>query len=610
MYAIAACCNRLTAAFIIVPALAIVALAAPFRAGAQDGPQEVDGQPAYRVVIKGAPSEEVERILRSVSEAVELKGRPPPSIRMLGRRAEIDLKEFRKALDSLGYFEATLDFRVIEKTRPLKLVYEIEPGRRFRLASAEVRVKGGDALQDAPSAEQVGLKEGELYSARKIVDARKRILSTLSRRGRPFPEIVESRIVADYRADVVRVEFIVDPGPEAEFGGTEIRGLETVDEAYARSMIPWKPGDEYDASLLDDARMAFFNTGLFSRVEISRADMPSGGRLPINVTLAERKHRTVKAGVEYNTDYGPGVRFGWEHRNYLGSGEKLAAELSLNELKRSLEASLRKPTFLSREQELVVKTSMADERTEAFTSRSLDVSAVLERDVAGVFKAGYGAGYRFSDTEDKHLEETDSFGHVYFPLTVVRDRRDQVLDPSAGYDVGGAFTPHVDTLGSGANFIKYRLKGTKYWSLTGRGRTILAVRAMYGAIAGADREEVPADLRFHAGGGGTIRGYPYQTAGPLNDDDEPIGGKSMLVGGAELRFKLTDAFGISPFLDGGRAYENGHPDFDEDLFWGAGMGFQYYTGFGPVRVDVAVPLDRREDVDDPFQIYVNLGHTF
>lgn len=564
----------------------------------------------YEVAVEGAPSDNIEEIILAVSDAVALKDRPPPSVRMLSRRAGGDLEKISNAMDSLGYFKAEVEFEIRRDKQPVEVVFKISPGPRFTLDKAMVLPAGSGDTDILPTAEEAGLAPGEPYSAKNIVDAQKKIIDMIGRRGRPFPIVTDRRVVADFDSDSVSVEFTIDPGPRAEFGETTIKGLETVDRDYARALVPWRAGAEYDASLIDRARQQFFNSGLFSMVDISHPSELTGERLPLEIEVAERNHRTASAGIEYNTNYGPGLRLGWEHRNFFGSGETLSAELSLNALKKSLNTSLRKPRFFGPNRELVVSAAVADERTEAYSSRSLDVSGIIEREFPEIATFGYGLGYRYSRTDDKDTDETETFGHAYVPLNAVRDRRDDILNPTRGYKAGIMLTPYFDTLGSGSNFLKYRLNGNWYHDFSDNGKVVLATRALYGAITGARRDQVPADLRYYAGGGGTVRGYAYQTAGPLDDEDEPIGGKSMLVGSMEMRFRVSEKVGVSPFIDGGRAYEDGHPDLEEELFWGAGIGVQYYTGFGPVRVDVAVPLNRRDEVDEPFQLYVSLGHTF
>ncbi|MCK4487379.1 MAG: BamA/TamA family outer membrane protein [Desulfobacterales bacterium] len=128
-------------------------------------------------------------------------------------------------------------------------------------------------------------------------------------------------------------------------------------------------------------------------------------------------------------------------------------------------------------------------------------------------------------------------------------------------------------------------------------------------MTGAARDTIPADERFYAGGGGSIRGYAFQSVGPL-EGTEPLGGRSLLEVSVEFRLKLSDRIGLVTFIDGGNVFTGSTPDLGEDLQWGAGLGLRYFTAIGPVRLDISVPLNRREGIDDRFQIYVSLGQAF
>jgi translocation and assembly module TamA len=107
-----------------------------------------------------------------------------------------------------------------------------------------------------------------------------------------------------------------------------------------------------------------------------------------------------------------------------------------------------------------------------------------------------------------------------------------------------------------------------------------------------------------------VRGYGYQMAGPLDASNDPTGGRSVLEANVEVRYRAFEDIGIVAFVDGGQAYDDPTPSFGDPLLWGAGLGLRYYTPIGPVRLDVAVPLNRRDNVDDAFQIYVSLGQAF
>jgi translocation and assembly module TamA len=171
-------------------------------------------------------------------------------------------------------------------------------------------------------------------------------------------------------------------------------------------------------------------------------------------------------------------------------------------------------------------------------------------------------------------------------------------------------TPYVGVYDGPITFTRTMAEGRVYQSLTDDGWTVLAGRVAVGAIFGAGARDIPPDKRFYSGGGGSLRGYGYQLATDVDANGDPIGGKSMFEVGLELRRQVTETIGIVPFIEGGRAFSDQIPNPADNLFWGAGLGVRYYSPVGPIRFDVAVPLDRRPGVDDPYQIYISLGQAF
>jgi translocation and assembly module TamA len=206
----------------------------------------------------------------------------------------------------------------------------------------------------------------------------------------------------------------------------------------------------------------------------------------------------------------------------------------------------------------------------------------------------------------------DSFGrHEYLiasvPLQYVWDNRDNKLNPTKGFRFLAYAEPSYDIL-SGAAFVKLKGEGSAYQALDDGGKMVAAGRLAMGSILGASLQEVPADRRFYAGGGGSVRGYAYQGIGPKDDDDQPIGGLSWFETSAELRIAMTDTIGIVPFVDAGSVSTRQFPDFS-DVKVGAGVGVRYLTPFGPLRVDAAVPLNPGRG-DPDFGIYAGIGQAF
>ncbi|MGV3481335.1 MAG: BamA/TamA family outer membrane protein, partial [Sphingobium sp.] len=108
-------------------------------------------------------------------------------------------------------------------------------------------------------------------------------------------------------------------------------------------------------------------------------------------------------------------------------------------------------------------------------------------------------------------------------------------------------------------------------------------------------------------GGGSVRGFGYQQLGPRDLQNNPIGGRSLVEGAIEARYRFGD-FGIVPFLDIGQVYESSTPGFS-DLRMGAGIGGRFYTNFGPLRLDVATPLGRRKG-EAAVAVYISIGQAF
>ena len=153
-----------------------------------------------------------------------------------------------------------------------------------------------------------------------------------------------------------------------------------------------------------------------------------------------------------------------------------------------------------------------------------------------------------------------------------------------------------------------KLEGRSYVALDRDDRFVLAGRATFGSILGDPREEIPTPLLFFSGGGGSVRGYQFRANG-VEIDGETFGGRGLLELSAELRAKVTEDIGVVAFSDTGWVSEGSWALDDDDPRTGVGFGLRYQTGLGPIRLDIAAPVDRQPG-EDSFAFYLGIGQSF
>ena len=565
---------------------------------------------AYEVVFAGIGVGKTTEILEQISEAKRLEDQPPSSFSRLRRRAESDLPRLLQALRARAYYQAEVSLDIDRDSEPIVVTYTIEAGPvyEFNEIVIELDPPSEDEV-DLPTPERLDLEKDKRATSVKVVDAENDLLARIKRQGFANAELGPRTVVVDHNTAKMDVTYRVNPGPKVYFGETRVVGSELVEARYVRRLLEWKPGQLVTPERLETTQLNLIETGLFNSIRIEPGKEPDDqGRVPVTIEVREAKHRTIEAGVRYRSDEGFGGSVGWEHRNLLGTGEELAFELDGSQIGWHLTGEAREPDFLQRRQALVIGAEIAVENTEAFESQSIGASVGIERSVGQGMELAAGVAFRALEVEQDG--DKDSFGLLSLPASFTWDHSNNVLDPSDGGRLSIQNEPFVDVFGNDVAFNKSSVAYTRYLRLKKeKPRLILAGRARAGFLFGTERDNVPADERFYAGGGGSVRGYGFQLAGELDDDDDPIGGRSLFEAAGELRAQFSDSIGAALFVDSGAAYGSTVPDFEEDLLVGAGGGLRYFSPIGPIRLDVGFPLNRR-DSDDAFQIYVSIGQAF
>ena len=272
----------------------------------------------------------------------------------------------------------------------------------------------------------------------------------------------------------------------------------------------------------------------------------------------------------------------------------------------------RLPFFLRRDQDFIANAGFLNQDTDAYTMTSAAAAAGVERRFSR-----HWSGSLKASIEGGSIKEPDKKRREYFmfgvPVGVTYDSTNNLLNATRGQRLMLSATPYTGEYEGNFNILRTRVEGQAFIPVMDDDKLVMALKGVVGMISGEDGWKVPPSVRFYSGGGGSVRGYEYQSLGPRNSDNDPLGGASLLEVSAEARWKFTPEWGFVAFLDGGTAFENSLGQstqvLDEDIRWGAGVGLRYYTAIGPVRFDVATPLNPRSD-DESVQFYISIGQNF
>ncbi|MDD7909039.1 autotransporter assembly complex protein TamA [Pseudovibrio exalbescens] len=500
--------------------------------------------------------------------------------------------------------------------RPIPVDITVTAGPEFTLGTVDIHynVARDATLGQLPTAEALGLQQGAPAFSEKVLTAETRGLRAFEDLGYPKAAVKARRLTANHQTSTLDVTLVFDGGRLAKFGPVTVSGAERVDPEFIRTYANIPEGERYDAKILKRAETRLRDLEVFASLRVQPGEtIAPDGTLPINITVSERPRRVFGFGANWSSNEGFGVEGYWRHRNLFGQAEKLQLSGSVGQidavdpedLEYALRLAFEKPGAFGPTTAFTTSVAAVQERPDNYRSRSISADAFFVKEFDEKLSARVGGELYFANEED--VFGNNNYFLVGIPGYVTYDSRNNEFNPSSGIFAEGFIEPAIDALDS-SPLLFSRFTVATYKSLDEAERFILAGRLGTGAIYSDSVEDVPASRRFFLGGGGSVRGYAYKNIGP-REGDEVIGGRSYLFLNGELRTKITDTIGLVGFVDAGAAYDTSLPDFSEPLQVGVGAGLRYFTPVGPLRLDVGVPLDPKNN-DPSFAIYVGLSQSF
>ncbi|WP_134724798.1 autotransporter assembly complex protein TamA [Paracoccus luteus] len=566
--------------------------------------------------------EAVERQIRNSSLLTESLAEGRITGQDILAAARADYARILGALYDAGLYDAVIDIRLdgVEAAgiAPLdapavvrQVIVDVDTGERFRYSRADIApVAPATELPD-------DYRRGEVARTSDMKNAARAGVDGWRDAGHAKADVAQTAIVADHESRTVDSRIALAPGPAVTFGQLRATGNSRLRTARLYKMAGFPIGARYDPEEIETVRRRLRRSGVFSAITLDEAEtLGPGNTLDVNLTVVEQKPRRVGAGFEISSTDGAMVSGYWMHRNLLGGAERLRVDGRTKDIGsgtsgRDYQFSVRLERPASFRPDLTAyATAQAERLREEDYDQDLGVIGLgvtwlpSER-LTGDVKLEYRQSRVTDDTG------TTDFTVVALPATVTWDRRDEPTDAKRGYWLTGTVTPFsgLDETGSG---LRADAEARAYRSFGADDRFTLAGRARAGSVWGPDIAETPRDYLFYSGGGGSVRGQPYESLGVevIPGPDGPIktGGMSIVNLTGELRVQVRERIGIAAFADAGRVWAGSGFGEDSDWHAGAGVGVRYTTPIGPLRFDVAAPV--QGDTGSGVQVYLGLGQAF
>ena len=541
----------------------------------------------------------------------------PANAGQIDRRAKDDVDTLNQILRAAGYYDAIIETAIKPEGQRLAVTLTVTPGPRYTFS--DVAVTGLEPTDGKAPAmrDEFGVKPTTPVDADIVVEGQVALREKLGREGFPFAKVADSEVVVDHATRTATLDLKVDPGTERRIGKIVVLGDKPPFGAKHTQVIArFRPGELYNQLMIDDLRRALVATGLVSNAKVEPVAVGTD-IVDINTTMESAPPRTVAGEIGYGTGEGFRIEGSWQHRNFIKPEGAVTFRGVAGTREQSLSALLRMGNFRRRDVVLNGRFGFSRERLDAYDAETIVLSANLERQTNLIWqkKWTYSLGFELLASRERDFvgtagqAQTRTFFIGALPGTLAYDGSDDLLNPQKGFRLSGRLSPEASFQGRFFGYARAQVDGSVYVPFGQR--LVMAGRTRFGFIAGAGRDTIAPSRLFYAGGGGSVRGFGYQKLGPLNALGQPDGGRSLSEFSLEARVRLPvfgGNFGVVPFVDAGNVYASSYPKFT-DLRIGAGLGFRYYSNFGPIRIDLGTPLGRRPG-ESPVAVYVSLGQAF
>ena len=549
---------------------------------------------------------------------------------------EADLLRLKKYYFDRGFLQAEAEVtedqieRDAERNQ-VRITITIKEGKPTIVQSIELAGIPNDLPSEAKILSNLPLRTGKRITKADFDSSKLQLLQLMQNQGYARARVIP-RTEVDTTAHEAKVSFTLEPSEKTPLGQVAITGHKLVNEKAIRRQLEIQTGDLYNPEKIENSTENVYGMGMFRAVTPRLTNLDTEGNPPLDLRLEirERKPRTFLFGPGVSSIQRFRLLISWTHRNIFDNAESLTLTGNIGSFEQEAKAELHFPFFLIRRtsftQTLFVRNeaeintdplglldglfNIEDPQPDFDLLTVGGVSRITHR-FTDTLSLAFGVELSYNDFRNvsANSEEDTEDNLLFLQFAVLRfDTSNNPLNPTRGWILQGRFDHSTTALLSDTNFVKLEFEGRHYLPIWWR--MIFATRLVLGSLQPyGDTDQVPKNIRFFAGGPGSVRGFVINRLGPLDDDGNPLGGNSLIEGSFELRFPIAGSLWGAVFLDYGNVFRDPFTYRLADLRYAAGPGIRYLTPVGPIRFDIGFIIDRRSG-EDVGRVEFSIGQAF
>jgi len=552
---------------------------------------------------------------------------------------EEDLLRLRKFYFDRGFLNTTAKVANVDEDpeeNAVVIEIDIEEGPQTKVKSVRIAGEPPSELPDKKVIlSRLPLHAGGSLNKEDFEGSRDKLLELMQDKGYARAKVVAQTTVDEDRNEAI-VTFNLQPGELTTIRQITVKGAERVPERIVRRQIDIHEGDTFSAEILEDNQEYVFDLGMFYSVTPRLLNIEdSNAPLDIEFEVNERKPRTGRLGIGASSVESMRYEVQWIHRNLFQDAKRLSLLASVSGIQQGIDVELHDPFFLNNRNSLTYRLfGLNNQRIDtdpfgildslfdivdpqpAYDLLSFGGDARVIHDFTRKLTGVVGLELSRNDfyNVDPALVLESGLEAVEDNLLFVQfgvlewNSRDDDLNPTMGTLLIGQVDHSNKGVISDVSYFKLTLDNRYYFNPFRD--IVLATRFKLGGIEPyGESEDVPANVRYYAGGPGSVRGFELNRLGPLDLKGNPVGGKSLIEGSIEMRFPILGDIGGVIFVDTGNVFTPAFTYPLDELRYSVGLGIRYLTPVGPLRLDVGFVLNPRDN-EPSYRPEFSIGQAF